>query len=502
MSPGRTTTSRTKAALLVLAALGMGLPAVHARATPPPVRAVQPGKPPEIKPYVPPRIEAEPALDEADTKVVTGPAEQDLPIVVRPQAGMPALGFAPPGTRLPVKGMYDAATPRGCPTKRWYAIEPRGWVCSGWVRRSNEPPMTSPVMTVPEGKSLPFAYVMVGGDDTTEVPLWANVEDMKAGAAPAFKLKKGDTVAVKIEPKPLMHEGATYHVAEDGRVLPAKGTFSLGEKSQWQGVPISETATLPFAWVTPAEAKVYPGAEVGSAIEKLARRTRVAILEESGTGARRRIRVGDGRWMRAADLNEARLYPQPTGATTHNRWIDVDLGEQVLVAYEGDRPVFATLVSSGRAITTPRGNYPIWAKVSHITMKSQPYEDKTYYVDRVPWAMFFQAHNAIHGAYWHDRFGVTKSHGCVNVAPRDARWLFAWVPPELPPAWSGTRTPNLNEGVTVHVRDSHQRKPFVQERNIGPPDREQEKLKLDEADARRLQAAAQPPSAAVPSAAP
>ncbi len=174
----------------------------------------------------------------------------------------------------------------------------------------------------------------------------------------------------------------------------------------------------------------------------------------------------------------------------------------MLVAYDGDRPVYATLVSSGRASPTPRGNYPIWAKVAHITMKSQPYEDNTYYVDRVPWVLFFQAHNAIHGAYWHDKFGVTKSHGCVNVAPRDARWLFEWVPPELPAAWSGTRTPNLLEGVTVHVRDSGKRKPFVQERPIGPPDREEERLKLEEADARRLATGAAATPASTPAAPP
>ena len=121
---------------LVVALVGLALvraPAGHAadQAT----RPVDPAKPIEIKPYVPPRIEPEPALDPADTKVVMGPADQDLPIVVRPTGGMPALGFAPPGARLPVRGMYDAPSPRGCSAKRWYAIDPRGWVCAGWVRR-------------------------------------------------------------------------------------------------------------------------------------------------------------------------------------------------------------------------------------------------------------------------------------------------------------------------------------------------------------------------------
>jgi hypothetical protein len=282
-------------------------------------------------------------------------------------------------------------------------------------------------------------------------------------------------------------------VAKDGRVLPVKPTFRMGDGSAWSGLPLDEKTPLPFAWVTTRQAKMFDGPTPNAqVVERAERRSRVPILEESGIGRHRRLRVGDGRWMRADDLNEVRLLPRPADVAGHDKWIDVDLGEQVLVAYEKDRPVFATMTSSGRAIPTPRGNYPIWGKVSTITMKSQPYEDETYYVDRVPWVLFFQAHNAIHGAYWHDLFGVTKSHGCVNVAPKDARWLFEWVPPELPAQWSGLRTPNLLDGVFVHVRNSSLRKPFEQERNIGPPDREEERSKLQEAEARRLASAAAP----------
>src|SRR5262249_31104161 len=156
-------------------------------------------------------------------------------------------------------------------------------------------------------------------------------------------------------------------------------------------------------------------------------------VEEAGEARSRMLRIGEHRWVKAGEVNEARRSARPEGITAAQQWIDVDLGEQVLVAYDGDRPVYVTLTSSGRAIPTPRGNYPVWAKVSAISMKSQPYEDKAYFVNKVPWVLFFQAHNAIHGAYWHDRFGVTKSHGCVNVSPLDARHLFEWLQPELPP---------------------------------------------------------------------
>jgi hypothetical protein len=447
------------------------------------------GKPPDIKPYAPPRMDPEPEVAPADTAVLAAPDDGELAIVARPAAGMPLVGTAAAGARLAVRGMYEATTDRGCARRRWYAIAPQGWVCAGWVQVTEDPPTTEPALKVAEGRTLPFRYVMALPREGDKVPLWASPEDMERQAAPVAELKKGDTVAVRAEP--LRFDGESYLVAEDGRVLPAKGPVTrMGEGSGWTGVVPDEQSPLPFGWVTTPGAPVYDGPDRAARVmDRAGQRDRLPLLDEAGQGAARRVRVGDGRWLRASDVNEVRALPRPAGTQGHARWIDVDLGEQVLVAYEGDRPVYATLVATGRSVPTPRGDYPIWGKVPFITMKSQPYEDQTYYVDRVPWVMFFQGHNAIHGAYWHDRFGTTKSHGCVNVAPRDARWLFEWVPPALPPGWSGTRAPNLLEAVTVHVRNSHLRNPFAQERPIGPPDRAEEKARREAADARRAEAA-------------
>jgi hypothetical protein len=133
-------------------------------------------------------------------------------------------------------------------------------------------------------------------------------------------------------------------------------------------------------------------------------------------------------------------------------------------------------------------------------MKNQPYEDKEYYVNRVPWSTFFQWHNAIHGAYWHDRFGVVKSHGCVNVSPLDARHVFEWVSPPLPPGWTGLRPLDLLVSPYVVVRNSHIKKEFRQDRPIGAPDKELESQRLEEAETRRATEAAA--AAAQPSPAP
>jgi lipoprotein-anchoring transpeptidase ErfK/SrfK len=107
------------------------------------------------------------------------------------------------------------------------------------------------------------------------------------------------------------------------------------------------------------------------------------------------------------------------------RWIDIDLDSQVLVAYEGSEPVFTTLVSTGaRRSPTATGTYRIWVKFAETDMNGQMDGEAPYSVATVPWTQFFAVDLALHTAYWHDKFATPRSHGCVNLAPRDARWVY------------------------------------------------------------------------------
>jgi hypothetical protein len=300
---------------------------------------------------------------------------------------------------------------------------------------------------------------------------------------PERQLKRGDTLALSSETEHF--DGERYHITLDGKVVPTRGTRTLSWFSEWQGEALTEASHLPFAWVTRPKAPVFD-APKGRKIDEVTRRDRLDVLEEVSIGANRWLRIGEARWMHANHLNEVRKIERPDGTGQHPQWFDVDLGEQVVVAYHDDRPVYATLTSSGRPPNrTPRGNYPVWGKAASITMKSQAYDEGSYYVNRVPWVLFFQAHNALHGAYWHDRFGMVKSHGCVNLAPKDAQYLFEWLAPKLPPGWTAVRYWDLSQAPVVHVRNSRLRKPVVQERNIGPPDPRDEAERLDRALAQR-----------------
>ncbi len=438
-----------------------------------------------LRPYVPPELGPEPAFVPSQVmRIQVVPQEDawDANVFARPHYTSPLVGNVARDARLVVRGELATADRSYCGSGLYYAIEPFGWICSSDTRPTTLPVTTSSVLELVDDTSLPYRYRMVVVKQGASVPMWDAIEDLETYSSPSRELGRGDTVAVAS-----VHEfaGKSYYITVDGKVAAVSGTAPLSRVSEFQGVVLSGDVKVPFGWVTPTQAPVYetPG---GKKLEELERRTRVEILGETLLGKVRWLQIGEGRYLKADQVNEVRPLARPEGTGTHRQWIDVDLGEQVVVAYEGETPVYATLTSSGRPPNrTPRGNYPVWSKSSAITMKSQDYDNSPYYVNRVPWVMFFQAHNALHGAYWHDRFGNVKSHGCANLAPRDARYLFDWLEPELPPGWTAVRYWNLAEAPVVHVRDSKRPEPFKQERNIGPPNSDEETARTEAALRRR-----------------
>jgi lipoprotein-anchoring transpeptidase ErfK/SrfK len=119
---------------------------------------------------------------------------------------------------------------------------------------------------------------------------------------------------------------------------------------------------------------------------------------------------------------------RPAGVGANERWIDVNLSTQTLVAYEGDTPILTSLISSGTWLhPTVTGQYRTYMKYESQTMNGYllGYD---YYLEGVPYVMYFYRDYAIHGTYWHNNFGTPMSHGCVNMNTADAGWLFNWAP--------------------------------------------------------------------------
>ncbi len=154
------------------------------------------------------------------------------------------------------------------------------------------------------------------------------------------------------------------------------------------------------------------------------------------------------------------LQPLPKGLDPWDRWIDVDITKQMLVAYEGTRPVYVTLVSTGKKgsdeerFDTPTGRHRIYSKQVTSNMDGATATDGNYAIQDVPWVMYFEGSYALHGAFWHTSFGYVRSHGCVNLGPSDARWLFYWTTPFVPDNWHGATAGDDNPGTTVIIRES------------------------------------------------
>lgn len=230
--------------------------------------------------------------------------------------------------------------------------------------------------------------------------------------------------------------------------------------SQWHGFSLSDDFTLPIAFAYPPEAKkdpkkrraikVYKGVDAGKVTEdgSLFFRQAVALTGKDKTldGARY-FEIKDaknpGRWLKKDDIIIARKPDEwPTYAKGDQKWLDVSIIKQTMILWEGDKPVYVTLVSTGQdgigdpktTKSTVRGTYKIREKHVTTTMDANEVGNKFELRD-VPWVQYFEAGYALHAAYWHDVYGTPRSHGCINMAPIDARKVFMWTDPPLPQGW-------------------------------------------------------------------
>jgi len=321
-----------------------------------------------------------------------------------------------------------------------------------------------------------------------------------------------------------------FAIAVDLRLIPAT-KIKPDTGSPFHGIEVTDSVALPLAWVLSEGTKSFKlikGKDESREAEELPRRVVVPL---SGTA---RIKAGQRfyqtlkdptRWLRASDIAIASAsteYPEP--ALKGEKWIDVSLRQQTLVLYEGKKPVYATLVSTGRdglgdpktTLSTPQGSFRLKSKHIAAAMDSEENSavsggtrtgaggsaasedsksttarllaaekansrldaadqrrlanikkgrDPEYGVTRrrgslgfelrdVPWIQYFASGYALHGAYWHDVFGMPRSHGCINLAPIDARFVFMWTDPPVPDGWHGINVGSeMGEGTAVIVRE-------------------------------------------------
>lgn len=421
----------------------------------------------------------------------------------RPDLASPKLGYLRIGTRLMVTD--KVAETDDC-KKGFHALPMGGFVCAnkGFVVEKEKPPFTKHEIPRPRlEEAHPYAYGFVRRWSS---PMWWRIPtDAERTAAEAQRAQReaertgvpivaaadtdgGDALAAAPTPTPTDAPAADLKLP----LSPAtpwleRGFFlSLGDKFREESRSYFRTARGAFvdvADVSPYEAKDFKGIELGDEVafpvafvdkketklfaltddnklrpvKTLQKRDFIDVDEETEIGGKAYMITPDGHLVRKDHLTIPELQPLPKGLDPWERWVDVSIGRQMLVAYEGTRPVYVTLVSTGKKGTpeesfeTPTGRWRIYTKHISTTMDGNTASDGNYSIQDVPWTMFFYGSYALHGAFWHRSFGHVRSHGCVNLGPSDARWLFFWTTPFLPEGWHGVHATDESPGTTVIV---------------------------------------------------
>ncbi len=226
-------------------------------------------------------------------------------------------------------------------------------------------------------------------------------------------------------------EGQVWYMINDGEYVQAHD-LRLVTAPRFAGYQVMAQPQRPFGWIL---APVFPSRAPGLPHEpgtpKLDRYTFFQVydarLVAEPDGSWLWYNIGGGYWVRQTFVSLVDVKPKPAEIGADEFWVEVDLYEQSFAAYEGDRMVYAGLVSSGlNRWPTREGLFQVWSRHLQTKMSGAEGQIDYYFIEDVPHTLFFDNDIALHGAFWHDRFGYKHSHGCVNMPPRAAEWVYYW----------------------------------------------------------------------------
>lgn len=396
-----------------------------------------------------------------------------------PKKGAKPIGYLRRGARFRAS---EEVSRTDC-ARGWFEAYGGGFVCNGeGVRIDSQPPAYEDSPVLPDlSAPLPYAYRKVVTHDLLQflrLPSAAEEQAVaqalaqppadESGTAPApvdaipsrlanlvrMRMQPGFYVSVDKEVEDTASPRRFVRTVRGGYVRAER--LAEAKQPKGIGVPLGDRYTLPLALVyrtgAPRLRRDPLTGELVKAGPDLPLHSAHALTGESIVKAGRRyFMTKEGLFVRDTAVRIVDRVPRPKLVGRKERWIRVDLDRQTLTAYEGETPVFATLVSSGVAEhATPVGLYRVHAKHVATTMDDLASDGDAYSIEDVPWTQYFLGSYALHAAFWHERFGHPRSHGCVNLAPRDARWLFFWSLPELPSGWHGVLA-EVGKGTSVLV---------------------------------------------------
>ncbi|HLE51094.1 MAG TPA: L,D-transpeptidase, partial [Anaerolineales bacterium] len=232
-------------------------------------------------------------------------------------------------------------------------------------------------------------------------------------------------------------DGKRYYMIEYGGWMTANDISRIGTPSLFQGLSFNQTPERPVGWILyPTRTKHTPGFQKDDYTGREVYRYEVVqIYAVENVDGMDWYMIRPDEWVpERQDWQRfvARVIPNPTppDGVDNGRWIEVNLFEQTVAVYDQNNLVYASLIASGiEPFWTRPGLFQIYQKLDSTLMRGSFEADRSdaYYLEDVPWTMYFDKARALHGAYWHNSFGSPRSHGCVNMSVGDARWIFDWA---------------------------------------------------------------------------
>ena len=380
------------------------------------------------------------------------------PVLERPAPGARRIGYLHAGSR--VSRAEQPYTREGC-AKGFYPVRPAGFVCAEGSATVDLTHPTLAAMAIQPllDQSLPYTYARTTG----ETPLYERDPARDGAVREVGKLKRRAGVAVVgswSASTPGFEQAERLALLTSGRFAKASD-LEAAQPSDFQGIELREKVTLPLAFVVKRGVRKYKlDREDAEKDKELDYHTLLPLSGRFRTAHGEKFWAVEGeRWVRNKDVTV--VLPRstfPDFAVEGQKWLDVSLVMQTLVAYEGKRPFFVTLVSVGREVASNAepvasdavqgapsaawglGTFEVGAK--HVTqVGADPFAVReSYQVYDVPWTLELTSGRALYGAYWHDRFGVEHGPGGIELSPSDAVRMFQWATPALPDGWhSSTR---------------------------------------------------------------
>ena len=399
--------------------------------------AEQPDQLPDPAPATEPAVQATPVRAPIEHRR----AQRAMMLYTQPSFAAPFRGKISHGE---VFGIVEPPQPTDerCRGEGWARIETAAFACLEHASPTDEVARDLPVL--PPGRLVPFYYARMKpkrADGTNPpAPIWRSRASLRDGRPPIGQLEPAHVYA--FESRSRMRGGAVLEakrlgVVREADVKPQEPRDFEGRDLLQSPVPPGMVLAWTVAWPeTLVRDEPNDGASVGGRLgyhEPLL--LAGAPVERRGTTFHSLISPRQG-WVDAADIRRWIPMDPPAGVEPDELWLDVELEQQTLTIMRGDGPEFVTLVSTGTwKDPTPVGLFRIGTKEAYGDMRSRAGDDDTYHVEAVPWVQYFHARYALHGAYWHGRYGRRTSHGCINLSPKDAARVFAATVPRLPPGW-------------------------------------------------------------------